>query len=440
MPRPYAADSWITDGLEVRFRLAPGLTFHDGSPVTAADVAATYQAVLDPARASPHRAALRSVAAVRAADAQTVVFELTQPDPTFFEAATLGLLPARLAKRASTDAASLIGSGPYRIERVDRDGSVSLAAYPSFVRGRPRFPRIEIRVVPDALMRALAFQRGSIDLLENALDPDTLVYLSRRIPHTTVYSGPSSNAAYLGIRFDHWALHDRRVRRAIALAIDREAIVAHLLRGQARVATGLLPPEHWAYTGRVRRYRHRPGRAAHLLDQAGLPDPDGPGPKPRITFSYKTTTQELPRRIAEAFAAQLGRVGIQLSIQTYEWGTFYADIRRGSFHLYSLEWVGIADPDLYRRIYHSQMVPPVGANRGRYRNRRMDRLTERAAATPDQAARKRLYARVQRLAARSLPTIPLWWPDRIVVSSQQIPGFRPDPAGSLLAAVLEPAA
>jgi peptide/nickel transport system substrate-binding protein len=233
------------------------------------------------------------------------------------------------------------------------------------------------------------------------------------------------------MNLEHPPISDVRVRRAIAYAIDRESIVRHLLKGQAEVADGLLPPHHWAHTSRVRSYGFDPERARRLLDRAGLADPDGPGPQPRVTLSYKTTTDELARRSAEAIAEQLAAVGIHLDILTYEWGTFFADVQRGSFHLYSLKWIGISDPDIYRQILHSRMIPPEGNNRGRYRSRRMDRLTERGVSVIDRSERRRVYARVQRVSARALPFIPLWWPQTVVVSTRRLEGFTPHPAGDL---------
>ena len=97
-----------------------------------------------------------------------------------------------------------------------------------------------------------------------------------------------------------------------------------------------------------------------LLDQAGYPDPDGDGAAPRFRLSYKTTTVELRRRIAEVLQEQLAQVGIGLEIRTYEWATFYSDIRRGNFELYSLAWVGIEDPDIYYLTCHSSREDQEG--------------------------------------------------------------------------------
>jgi peptide/nickel transport system substrate-binding protein len=129
--------------------------------------------------------------------------------------------------------------------------------------------------------------------------------------------------------------------------------------------------------------------------------------------------------------AQLAAVGIALDVRTYEWGTLYAQIRAGNFELCSLAWVGIGDPDLYFFAFHSTMEPPAGYNRGGYASAIMDRLTAEARVITDPATRRALYARIQRLAARELPVLPLWWEDRVVVHTRRLEGFEPSADGSL---------
>jgi peptide/nickel transport system substrate-binding protein len=399
--------------------------------VTAADVVATYQAVMDPRLGSTKRASLGRVAAVAAEGDDEVVFRLRAPDAAFLEAATIAVLPARLASSPSLDVSELVGAGPYRIVRVEAEHSIRLAAFENFPLARPSLDAIEFRIVPDSLMRALELRHGTIDLVQNALDPDTVEWIAERAHDLRVTRSPSNMSQYLGMNLEHPVLADVRVRRALAHAIDRESIVRHLLEGQAALADGLLPPSNWAHADNVRRYAFDPARARRLLDRAGLLDPDGAGPQPRVVLSYKTATNELGRRIAEAFAQQLAAVGIQLEISSYEWGTFFADIRRGSFHLYSLQWVGLHDPDIFRQILHSAMTPPDGLNRGRYRNPRVDRLAERGTGEMDRDRRRRIYARVQRIAARDLPYVPLWWPERVVVATTRLEGFTPRPDGDL---------
>jgi peptide/nickel transport system substrate-binding protein len=431
-PRPYVSDHWQWDSpTSCTFALREDFYFHDGQALTANDVVATYQSVLDPDSASPKRAALDGIIAITALGEHSVRFSLSEPNAAFFEAATIGILPARLATAGRIADADLVGAGPYRLDQVLDGSGLRLEAAPRYPGPGPYISRIEIRVVPDELMRAVELDHGSVDFAQNAVDPDTVAWLAETSDTVVVDERLSSNFQYLGINLEHPALGDVRVRRAIAYALDRNAIVTHLLRGQAKPATGLLPPEHWAYNGDVRTYDHDPARARRLLDRAGITDPDGDGPRPRLTLSYKTTTIELRRRIAVALADQLSAIGIELEILTYEWGTFFADVRSGSFHLYSLEWVGITDPDIYRQVFHSKMIPPNGNNRGHYIDRKIDRLTDHARRELDRDRRRKLYERIQRRTARTLPYIPLWWPDRVVVANRRLRDFTPAPSGDL---------
>lgn len=431
--RPYLAKTWRwTDERTCVFELAEGFGFADGTEVGPEDVVATYEAVLAPGSGSPRRAALSSVVAVEAEGARRVRFRLAAPDSAFLEGATLGVLRADQATSGQAMPGDLSASGPYRITGGDRDGGVRLEANPYFRHAPVPIERVHIRVIPDGLTRVLELRKGSIDLIQSAIDPDTVDWLAHREGGLRVTHTPSANFQYLGINLSHPQLADARVRRAIAHAIDRDAIVAAVLNGQARVASSMLPPEHWAHARGIRTPAHDPQLARELLDRAGLPDPDGDGPAARLSLSYKATTDELSRRIAEVFAAQLANVGIHIDIRSYDWGTFFSDIQRGDFHLYSLQWVGIGDPDILRQVLHSEMRPPAGNNRAGFVDRRTDLLSARARTEPRAEARRRLYGRIERRVARLLPYVPLWWPERIVVSSQRLAGFRPHPAGDLL--------
>lgn len=425
------AASWSQpDPVTWVFELRPGVRFHDGMAVTAADVVATYKSVLDRASASPKRAALPSVLAVEADGPSRVRFRLSAPNAAFLEGASIGILPAKLASLPRSVSPVLVGCGPYRLERT-AGASVVLHAFEDWHGGAITLASIEFRVVPDTVMRTLQLRSGELDLTQNALEPDAVRHLAGSASALRVSITPYDAFQYLGINHRHPALADVRVRRAIAFAIDREAIVQHVLAGQAETATGLLPSHQADYEPHVRRFHFDPVRARHLLDTAGFADPDGDGPQVRLRLRYTTSTVELRRRLAEVIAAQLLEVGIGLSIESYEWGTFFDDIASGDFDLYSLAWIGIRDPDLMRVVFHSAMTPPSGSNRGFFASARMDTLTDRGRMETDPQRRRAIYSRVQKLSARTLPYIPLWWPKNVVVMSSRLEGFRPHPAGDL---------
>lgn len=424
---PALADRWAwTDDRTVVFHLRAGARFSDGRPVRAADVRATYEAIADPQLGSPRRVTLAALDHIETPDDGTVVMRLAAPDAAFPDATGLAILPADLA-RSTADVT--VGAGPYRLVESRRGDRIVLAPNPYWDGGPPRIDPLVLRVVPDAVIRVLELERGGLGLLQETLEPELLGRL-RGADRLRVTRTPGTSVAYLAFNLRDPRLRSRRVRRAIAAAIDRDALVRWLVGDSARPATGLLAPEHWAYAAPPPR-RHSLRRACRLLDRAGFPDPDGPGPLPRFRIVYKTSSQPARRRLAEAIQSDLAAVGIALDVRTYEWGTLFADVRSGNFEMAAMAWVGVADPDLYRLAYHSAMAPPAGFNRGGYRSRTMDRLTEAGRRTRDRDARRAIYARVQQWAASDLPVLPLWWEDRVVIASDRLRGFVPQPSGDL---------
>ena len=279
------------------------------------------------------------------------------------------------------------------------------------------------RILPEETIRVLELESGGVDFLQNAFSPDILPRFVKN-KRLVIRKRLGTNFTYIGFNLSDPILSKLEVRRAIAHAIDRRPIVRFIHKGLVQEADSLLPPDHWAHKKGLPNYAHRPELAMKLLDAAGYPDPDGPGPEPRFTLVYKTSQNELGRRIATVFGHQLARVGIKMKIRSYEWGTFFGDIRNGNFQLYSLTWVGISDPDIYRYIFHSRFTPPAGLNRGRYQNARVDALLEEAQQSADTNIRARAYGEAQRILGRELPYINLWHSMNVAVFDRRISGYR----------------
>lgn len=426
--QPELARSWrMLDDRTYLFELRRDVAFHTGKPLTAADVKYTYESILDAESRSPKRALLKPLQKVEALGPDRVLFRLSEPHAPFVEQFTLGIVKPGSGATAASARKPVVGSGPFILESFEPGTRVILKANPSYWEGRPNVAGLVFKIIPDAMVRVLEFKKGTIDLLQNDIEPDMLPWL-RRKTDAVIETQPGTTFQYIGINFTHPILRHQKVRQALALAIDREAIIRHLLKDLALPANSLLSPFNWAYDDTAPQWPYNPEEAKRLLDEAGYPDPDGDGPAPRFRLSFKTTNIDLRRRIAEAFKDQLRQVGIELEIRAYEWGTFYSDVRKGNFHLFSLAWVGIQDPDIYYQIFHSASVPPHGNNRGRYSNAELDRLLEQGRNTPDMAERKRLYANAQQILARDLPYIPLWWVKNVAVQNSSLKGFalRPD--------------
>ena len=416
-PRPAAADWQRIDALHWRFTLrAPRPRFADGAPLAAADVAATYGAVLGAGAASPLRGELGSLAAVAAVDDGTVDFTLNAADPLFPARLTHGIVPARCASAAPAGErpCHYDGSGPFALESVAADRVV--------LKRRRDGLRVEFLLVPDPTTRVLKLLRGELDLLQNDLPPELVIYLARQ-PAVRVLRGPGTGYHYLGFNLADPLTGDVRLRRAVAHGIDRAALIRYLLGGAARPAGSVLPPGHYA-AAELPAYRHDPELARRLLAEAGLHTP-------RLT--YKTSTDPLRVRIATAIQAQLAAVGIRLRVQSTEWGSFFDAVRGGRFQMYSLAWVGVTQPDVLRQLFHSASMPPAGANRGHFADPAVDALLD-AAAGAEPTRQTALYQAAQRRIHAELPYVPLWYEDNVAAVRAGVRGYalRPDGAWDAL--------
>lgn len=416
-PKPGIARWERHSPLEYRLRLEPDrAAFSDGRPLLAADVAATYASILDDRLASPHRAPLALIEAIEVLDDERLIFRLSEPDPLFPAYLGIGILPAALIASEHPFQRRPVGSGPLRL--LDWPSADRLV-----LERRRDGQCLILERVKDPNVRTMKLLRGEVDLLQNDLPPE-LVALLQAQPGVRVVSAPGINFSYLGFNLDDPLTGDPRVRQAIAHAIDRAAILRWLFKGQGRLAEALLPPEHWAGAKTLVAYRHDPPLAKTLLREAGF------GAQQRLRLSYKTSSDAFRLRLATVLQAQLAEVGIDLEIQSYDWGTFFGDIKAGRFQLFGLTWVGVRLPDIFRYVFHSASVPPDGANRGRFRNPEADALIDAARHESELTRQAELYQRLQGLLHRDLPYVPLWYEDQTLVMREGISGYGLAPDGN----------
>jgi peptide/nickel transport system substrate-binding protein len=411
MVRPSISRWQVISPVQYRFTLIDDdLKFHNGRKITAADVKATYDSVLDPQTASPHRASVDKIQRIELVDEQTLDFYLRQPDPLFPAYLVIGILPAELLADDHPFATQPLGSGPFRFVSWPSEGKLRLRRQRD---GQP----FEFLEVKDPSVRILKLLRGEIQLLQNDLPPEMLGYLQQR-EGIRIERRVGSNFSYIGFNLEDPATSRLLVRRAIAHAIDREAIIQYLLQGKARPAESIFPPDHWAGNDSLTRIHYDPERAEQLLAEAGY---NRANP---LRLVYKTSSDPLRVRIATVIQHQLSEVGIEMQLRSYDWGTFYGDIKEGRFQMYSLSWVGLKTPDIFRNIFHSDSVPPEGANRGRYRDQETDNLIETAEKVADLRGREKYYRQLQQRLLQQLPYIPLWYEEHIVVSRIGVRGYR----------------
>lgn len=429
------ADKWENpDPLTYIFTLKPGIRFHDSRLLTSRDVKSTIEFMMNPANKSAKRGAFAMIQSIENPDPATVIFHLKEPYASFLwnlEKSAVGIVPADAPIDFQQHP---IGTGPFKFVSQKQEEEVVLERNQNYFDAKkagsanaqntgavadsvrkedlPRAQTVTFRVVPDAIVRALELRKGSADVEMSSLSPDMVAVLMKR-RDLTVAEIPGTNFAYLGVNLEDPILKKREVRQALAYATDRESLVKYLLHGQARLASGILPPNHWAYEGNVKKYGYDRPEAERLLDMAGYPRGNS---GVRMHLTLKVSTQEQARLLGAALQDQWKKVGVDVEVRPLETATLFADLAKGNFQLSYAIWVGANnDPDVFSLVFSSERFPPNGANRGHYKNARVDELITEIRREPDRDRRRQLCSEVQRIVAEDLPYIPLWYTDVVSV-------------------------
>lgn len=411
---PALAEWQLITPTHYRFTLTQTPVFHNGDRLSADDVAATYESVLNPDFGSPHRGSLKNIQTIEVVDNRVVDFRLAQPDALFAGRLVIGILPKALIKAGHLFQSQPVGSGPCRF--------VSMTEQKLVLR-RPDQVRLVFLPVKDATVRVLKLRNGELDIVQNDLSPELVEYCQKRDDLEVMWHWGTS-FGYIGFNFDDPLLSQLPVRQALAFGIDRQAIIDSVFNGHARLAGGLLVPEHWCGVPGLHGFDYRPDHARALVEAVKQKHPGLVNSEGMLEFSYKTSSDPTRIRLATIYQSQLRQVGIHLKVQSYDWGTFYNDIKQGRFQLYSLAWVGVKSPDIFQYVFDSDAIPPKGANRGRYRDAEADRLIREAGETQSLQKQAALYRALQVHLQETLAVVPLWYEDQYAILRKGILGYQ----------------
>ncbi|MGY6411986.1 MAG: ABC transporter substrate-binding protein [Alkalilacustris sp.] len=428
----------LAEGIEAvdpttwRVTLRAGLRFHDGTPVTTDAVVASIEAIGQeghPAH-NPQTMALMELEGIAAEGERSVVFRTRAPNADFPHA----LADANLAiVGAPSDAFPINGTGPFFFREAVPNQLLRVTANPDFRDGPPRLEELRFVAIPDAATASLAFEAGEVDIVTNVSEADFPRLAAR--DDVQSHSEATTRLFFLIPNTASGPLADARIRRALSLGIDREAIVAAALNGVGGVAAGTLFPATMPWAADVPP-AFDPDRAAALLDEAGAVMQAGRrmwnGAPLRLSlWTYEGRAALRPS--AELVQAYLGQLGIDVSIRIAEYEANNDALRSGEADLTLQAW-GTAPQGNPGYFPETLLASDGGHNLSGWQNAEVDRLLAEGRATFDTGDRLAIYHRMQRIAVEEeAALIPLFHSTQLSVARMGVEGFRIHPSEVYLA-------
>jgi len=420
---PDLAERWEIsgDGMVYTFFMRQDAIWHDGAPVTSADVVFTVNVMQHEGyEGMSFISTMWRTVVVEQLDTHTVRFILREPFAPFLDYTSIGLLPAHIL--GSVDVSLLsqsafnatpVGTGAYKVEDIDSQ-RVVLARHEGYYGPRPYIDRLELYFYPDAEAVMEARERGEIMGMGRVLP--RYIAAVQQDPDLTLYSAPLSGYNLVFLNLDRAIFQDRLVRQAMMWALDRQALVDEILQGQGIVIDSPILPQSWAYNEEVPAYTQDLRKARALLEQAGWFDDDGDGVRERgdlkLEFRLATNVDDASRvAMVDMISAQLAEVGIRAIPEYAEWEDLVGQqLRLRRFDAVLSGWQSLpADPDPYP-YWHSSQVNEDSVNFANYISSEADALIAQARRTADIDQRWSLYQRFQELFAEDVPSLLLYQP------------------------------
>lgn len=433
------AERWSIskDGKEIIFYLRKGVKWHDGVELTADDVVFTYNAVTNPKNPTPYSSNYGPVKEVKALDKYTVRVIYEKPFAPALEAWGMGILPKHLLEDKELFNSHLnrtpIGTGPYKMKEWITGQRVILEKNKEYFEGEPFFERFITRIIPDPSTMFLELRFGGIDYM--ALSPAQYKYYKDKPyfkKYFNVFIYPSFGYTYIGYNLSNPLFSEKKVRQAIAHAINKKEIIEGVLLGYGNPCTGPFPPTSWAYNPNVKDFDYNPEKTKKILYDLGWRvGEDGVLHKDERKFSFVLLVNqgnEARLKTAQIVKEQLKKVGIDVKIRVLEWQSFLELVTKRQFQAVLLGWGLSRDPDPYD-IFHSSKTKPGEFNFVGYKNPTVDNLIVKARETINKEERKKLYHKIHELIKEDQPYTFLYVPDTIIAMNKRIKGVEPSLAG-----------
>jgi len=335
--------------------------------------------------------------------------------------------PTAVKKFGADYALQPVGTGPFKYVSWERGQRVVLEKNPSYWKHPVKIDRVVYRPIVEDQARLTELLTGTLDLMVGA-PPDFVAQLEKN-PNVTLLRQVGAHVWYLGINNQKKPLDDRRVRQALNYAVNKEAIVRDVLKGTGSLSAGPVLPGTWGADAALKPYPYDPARAKKLLAEAGYPN----GFTTTLWVPESGSGMQSPTAMATVIQSNLKAVGVNVALQTFEWGAFIAKLRTREQELFALSWMaGNEDPDMVMYpLLHSSQWSPNGPNRALYKNDKFDELLHQARLSTDQAKRSELYRQAQRILADDPPWIFIDHEIQTAAHSKRVQGFKLHPSFDL---------
>lgn len=403
----------------IRFNLNPAAKFWDGSSVQAEDVRKSWQYFTDEESIkSNHRFAFSNIEEVKVIDHATV--DIVYKEFSLENLSNLSLLKILKvkpqAKLNDLKVDDIIGAGEYY---PAESSSFEIVLEPV----DKKKPILEFKVVRDETTLALKLINGEIDLALSSISPRKVDWLRKRDENLKFWETQGATYIYVGLNHRSAHISDLKVRRALSHFLPREKVMEHKLRNTAVLATGLFSSSFEQMYLAEKPDSYQPERAAQLLQEAGYEkNKDGFWAKEGkiIELDWKVSNNKSVIEVVEVFKSYLEKNGISVKTTVQEWGTFMRSVKNGSFDVVMSQWVGFTGPDMLNFVFHSQSVPPNGANRGYFIHPEFDEVLDKAKNQTDEKVRTELYRKASQIANENYAYINLWHPNIIWIGKKCI--------------------
>ncbi|HME82233.1 MAG TPA: peptide ABC transporter substrate-binding protein [Candidatus Eremiobacteraceae bacterium] len=430
------------DGLTITYHLRKGVTWQDGVAFTSADVAATWKQVMNPANPVIIRTGYEVIERIDTPDRWTAVLHLKQPYAPLttrflagIQEGPIPVLPAHIIAGEKDLVHSPlnnkpVGTGPFIVQSWEHNGRLVYIANPHYWRGTPKLREIIFQAQPSQSTEIIGFRTGELDADFDTGPADLPSY--ELLDKMRISRSPSLRLAVvvMNAAVGH-PLADKRLRHAIAYAINRHETLHKIIHDVGVMADEFLPAWSWAYTPDVPRYDYDPRESDALLDAAGWkPGPDGIREKDgqRLTVVIiGSIGSDSTKRFNTVLQSYLRAVGIEAIIKDYPYGIVFdydGPIRQGRYDIASYTYSVNYDPSALQDDGCDQFAP-AGANESRLCDPQVDRLERQALAIYDRSKRRPMYAQIERLRMDDLGTFPLYYRDRVGVVTDDLDGYVP---------------